>query len=59
MISDVVKYLGHTVGQGQMHEHDKNVDALKHAKFPTTNAQLKSFLGMCNVYRRCIKDFAK
>jgi len=39
--------------------HNKNVDALKHAKFPTTNTQLKSFLGMSNVYRRFVKDFAK
>ena len=37
----------------------KNVDALKHASFPTTKTQLKSFLGMCNVYRRFVKDFAK
>jgi len=35
------------------------VDALKHAKLPTTKTQLKSFLGMCNVYRRFLKDFAK
>jgi len=35
------------------------VDALKHAKFPTTKTKLKSFLGMCNVYRRFVKDFAK
>ena len=35
------------------------MDALKHAKFPTTKIQLKSLLGMCNVYRRFVKDFAK
>jgi len=35
------------------------VDVLKQAKFPTTKTQLKSFLGMCNVYRRFIKDFAQ
>ena len=39
--------------------HNKNVNALKHAKFPTTKTQLKSFLGMCNVYLRFVKDFAK
>jgi len=32
---------------------------LKNASFPTTKTQLKSFLGMCNVYRRLVKDFAK
>jgi len=35
------------------------MDTLKHAKLPTTKTQLKSFLGMCNVYRRFVKDFAK
>jgi len=39
--------------------HNKNVDALKHSKFPTTKTQLKSFLGICNVHRRFVKDFAK
>jgi len=39
--------------------HNKNVDALKHAKFTTKKTQLKSFFGMCNVYRRFVKDFAK
>jgi len=57
--SDEVEYLGHIVRPGQLHVHNKNEDALKHAKFPTTKTQLKSFLGMYNVYRRFVKDFAK
>jgi len=57
--SDEVEFLGHIVRPGQLHVHNKNVDALKHAKFPTTKTQLKSFLGMCNVHRRFVKDFAK
>jgi len=57
--SDEVEYLGHIVRPGQLHVHNKNVDALKHASFPTTKAQLKIFLGMCNVYRHFVKDFAK
>jgi len=57
--SDEFEYLGHIVRPGQLHVHNKNVDALKHAKFPTTKTQLNSFFGMCNVYRRFVKDFAK
>jgi len=57
--SDEVVYLGHIVRPGQLHVRNKNVDALKHAKFPTTIIQLKGFLGMCNIYRPFIKDFAK
>jgi len=57
--SDEVEYLGHIMRPGQLHAHNKNVDALKHGFFPTTKTQLKSFLGLCNVYRRFVKDFAK
>jgi len=57
--SDEVEYLGHIVRPGQLHLHNKNGDALKPAKFPTTKTHLKSCLGMCNVYRRVVKDFAK
>ncbi len=28
-------------------------------RFPTTETQVCRFLGMCNVYRRFVKDFAK
>jgi len=54
-----VEYLGHIVRPGQLHVHDKNMDALKHAKFQTTKTQLRSFLDMCKVYRRFVKDFGK
>jgi len=57
--SDEVEYIGHIVRPGRLHVHNKNVDALKHAKFPTTKTQLKRFLVICNVYRRFVKDFAK
>jgi len=48
--SDEVEYLGHVFRPGQLHVHNKNVEALKKASFPTTNTQIKSILGMCNVY---------
>jgi len=57
--SDEVEYLGHIVRPGHLHVHNRNVDALKHAEFATTKTRLKSFLGMCNVYRRFVKVFAK
>jgi RNase H-like domain found in reverse transcriptase len=33
--------------------------ALKDMTHPTTQTELRSFLGLCNVYRRFFKDFAK
>jgi len=57
--SDEVEYFGHIVRPGQPHVHSKNVDALKHASFPTTKTQHKSFLAMCSVYRLFVKDLDK
>jgi len=57
--SDEVEYPGHFVRPCQLHVENQNVYSLKHASFPTTKTQLKSFLGMCNVYRRFVRDFAK
>jgi len=57
--SDEVEYLGHIVRPGQLHVHNKNVDALGHSKLPTTQTELQSFFGMCNVYQRFVKDFAE
>jgi len=59
LFSDKVEYLEHIVRPGQLHVLNKKVDALKHAKLPTTMTKLKGFLGMCNVYRPFIKDFSK
>ena len=39
--------------------NEKNLKAIKKAVFPKTQTQLRSFLGMCNVYRRFTVDFAK
>jgi len=50
MVLRIVEYLGHIARPGQLHAQNKNVDALQHAKFPATKTQLKSFVGMCNVY---------
>jgi hypothetical protein len=38
---------------------EKNTHALKTAKPPTTHSALRSFLGLCNVYRRFVAGFAK
>jgi len=39
--------------------NEKNLKAIKKAIFPKTRSQIRSFLGMCNVYRRFTVDFAK
>jgi len=53
-----VEYLGHVVRPGQLPVIQKNIKSLAQALPRRNQTELKSFLGMCNVYRRFIKDYA-
>ena len=59
LFHDEVEYLGHIVGKGQLRVNEKNLVGLRQAKTRRTKKDLRSFLGMCNVYRRFVKDYAK
>lgn len=54
-----VEYLGHVVGRGHLKVQDKNIRGLEEASPPRCKKDLRSFLGMCNVYRRFVKDYAR
>ena len=54
-----VDYLGHIITPGKLHAAVINTDAVKGFKEPTTQTGLKSFLGLCNVYRRFVPNFAR
>eukprot|EP00170_Pyropia_yezoensis_P001388 contig_6141_g1392 len=57
-IDFLVEYLGHVLTPGELRVNKKNIKALRHARQPKTQMELKSFLGMCNVYRRFVRDYA-
>jgi len=40
------------------HVLEKNLRALRGLRYPETQTQMRSFLGMCGVYRRFVADFA-
>jgi len=54
-----VEYLGHVVRPGHLLVNQKNMKSLAQALPPRNQTELKSFLGMCNDYRRFIKDYAR
>jgi transposase InsO family protein len=54
-----VDYLGHVIYPGKLAVAQKNIESIGKAIYPTTRTQLRSFLGMCNVYRRFVDRFAK
>jgi len=59
LFSNEVEYLGHVIRPGRISVNEKNLKAIRKAIYPKTETQLRSFLGMCNIYRRFTADFAK
>ena len=53
-----VNYLGHTIKPGRLEVANRNQEAIQQAKPPETKTQVRSFVGMCNVYRRFVPNFA-
>jgi len=58
LFQEEVEYLGHIVGRGKLKVQNKNIRGLKEASPPLCKKDLRSFLGMCNVYLRFVKDYA-
>jgi len=54
-----VEYLGLVIRPGRVHVLEKNHRALRGLRYPETQTQRKSFLGMCGVYRRFVAGCAK
>ena len=56
--TDRLKYLGHIIKPGRLEIDTAHVKSLREAKPPTTRTGLRSFLVLCNVYRRSVKNYA-
>jgi len=54
-----VEYLGHGIKPGRLGVMDAHTRALRKAHFPTTRTQGRSFVVMCNVFRRFMPSFAR
>ena len=54
-----LNYLGHTIKPGFLEVANRNQEAIQQAEPPTTKTQVRSFIGMCNVCRRFVPQFAK
>jgi len=52
------EYLGHVVRPGELLVNQKSLKSVAQALPPRNQTELKSFLSMCNVYGRFIKNYA-
>ncbi|XP_058876949.1 uncharacterized protein LOC131731694 [Acipenser ruthenus] len=52
------QYLGYTMGQGLVKPQETKVNALRNYPRPTTQRQVRAFLGLAGYYRRFISHFA-
>jgi hypothetical protein len=55
---EAVDYLGHLIRPCKLAVAEKNTAALRNAPVPKTQTELRSYLGLCNVYRRLVPRFA-
>ena len=54
-----VVYLGHTITHDGVSVDIEKTEKVRSFPTPTTQKQLKQFLGLCNYYGRFVKDYAK
>ncbi|MCG8044300.1 MAG: DDE-type integrase/transposase/recombinase [Candidatus Thiodiazotropha taylori] len=54
-----VVYLGHVISKDGVSVDIEKTERVRSFPTPTTQRQLKSFLGLCNYYRRFVKDYSK
>ena len=57
--AETVDYLGHVIRPERLQVAQQKIEAVKGFKMPTTQTELRSFLGLCNVYRRFVPNFAR
>jgi hypothetical protein len=53
-----VEYLGHRLLPHKLQVLENNIEAIAKSEPPTTKTQVRSFLGLCGVYRRFVPGFA-
>jgi len=54
-----VEDIRHIISPWEMRVHNKNLEALAKVGHPRTKTQLRSFRGMCNVYRRFFASYTR
>ena len=59
LLQEEVLFLGHVVDQSGIRPNPELLQTIDQWEAPTTVKQIQQFMGLCNYYRRFIKDFSK
>ncbi|CAG2198844.1 unnamed protein product [Mytilus edulis] len=54
-----VNYLGHIISKDGVKVDDSKITIVKNYPRPKNQTEVRQFLGLCNYYRRFVKDYAK
>jgi len=58
-LRDEIKFLGHVISQEGVKTDPTKIEAIKDFGKPKCVKKMRSFLGICNYYRKFIKDYSK
>src|SRR6266542_1777538 len=54
-----IKFLGHTIGTDGLRTDPKNIGKIINCPVPIDVTRVRKFMGLCNYYRKFIKDLSK
>src|SRR6266498_4666833 len=53
-----IKFLGHTIGTDRLRTDSENIGKIINCPIPTDVTGVRKFMGLCNYYRKFIKDLS-
>ncbi len=54
-----IKFLGHTIRTDGLRTDSENIEKIINCPVPTDVTGIRKFMGLCNYYRKFIKDLSK